>query len=42
MHVRTLLSALVAAFALGACAAPGTTIRPLPGDFAFLEIGLRG
>jgi hypothetical protein len=38
MRTRTLLWS----FALAACAAPGSELRPSTSDFAFLEFKLRG
>ena len=38
MRIPFLLPSLL----LAACAAPGVDLRPDPGDFAFLEVRLRG
>jgi len=43
--MRTILTLLVIApllAALTSCAAPGVEISRQPGDFAFLEVNLRG
>lgn len=34
--------ALVVLVALAACSAPGSELVPEPGDFAFLEVTLKG
>ena len=42
MRSLTLVPAAFLAAFLVTCAAPGTAISPMPGDFAFLQVDLRG
>ena len=42
MRARILLPLLPPLLGLAACAAPGVRLVPLPTDFAYIEVQLRG